>query len=268
VGVLDKRNAAGTGQEAPIWTELQAKASAFYSPVYASNTTWYWNGNDAIMLAKGTASNPNAPSTVLVDVFGKIGQDPNNTITGTNGWSSIAPYNMTSNNPLDRSITENHSMIRKATVLIGKNSPAEVFGSGYVFDPLLQYDSIPPMVYMFDPITGDTIYQADGVTPRTTGNWESLGSHVCNCNPDASVKEVSDLKVTIYPNPSNGIFTIVGTESLSTIVVVNALGSVVKSIKPNSKSEIIIDLNGNAGVYFLKMITVSGESLTKRVIVK
>lgn len=267
VGVLDKRVSSGTGNEAPIWDELEAKADGFYSPIYNDNKTWYWNGNDCVMLAKGSASNPNAINTVLVDFFGKDGQNPENAGAGTLGWSSVAPYDFTSGNPLDRIVTEDHSMIRKATVLKGKNSAAEVFGGSYVFNPLLEYDSIPALIAKTDPITGDIIYQIDGVTPQWEGNWSSLGWHDCNCAP-ASLDEVSKSNISIFPNPSNGIFAIKGIDGISSIEVVNSLGQTVQSINSNINSMVKIDLSNRKGVYFVKLMDETGDLITKKVIIK
>ena len=270
VGVLDKRDPSGTDLEAPVWDELQDKADAFYSPVYNTNRTWYWNGNDCIMLAKGSASNPQAFGTVLVDFFGKDGQDPENTNLETLGWSSVAPYNMTAaegGNTTDRVVTEDHSMIRKPNVMVGKNSLAEVLGSGYVFNPLLQYDSIPALVVRLDEVTGDTLYQADGVTPQWTGNWDSLGEHDCECNP-LSVDEVKAEKVSIYPNPSTGEFYIKGLANVQTVSVINALGQQVLQVENNTQTVIAVDLTNRRGVYFVKLTDKSGTTITKRIIVK
>lgn len=270
VGVLDKRNPAGTDQEAPIWDELEEKADAFYCPVYNTSNAWYWNGNDCIMLAKGSASNPQAPGTILVDFFGKDGQDPENTVMGTNGWSSVAPYNMTAaqgGNTTDRVVTEDHSMIRKPNVMVGKNNILEVLDGSYVFNPLLQYDSIPALVPRIDEVTGDTLYQMDGVTPQWTGNWESLGWHDCDCNPLA-VDEVKAENVSIYPNPSTGEFFIKGLANVQTVSVINALGQEVLNVNNNTQTVIAVDLTNRRGVYFVKLTDKSGTTVTKRIIVK
>lgn len=269
VGVLDKRNPNGTGNEQPIWDELEARADAFFSPVYNDNKTWYWNGNDCVMLAKGNASNPQAASTVLVDFFGKEGQDPDIVSTGTTteGWSTVAPYNNTSGAPGDIPVTNRHSLIRKAYILKGKNSITEILGSSYVFNPLLEYDSIPALIPKTDPVTGNIIYQQDGVTPQWEGNWSSLGWHWCDCAP-ASLNEVEKATVSIYPNPSNGSFVITGLEGIKSIQVVNSLGQNVQTIDSNINSFIKIDLSGKKGVYFVKSIDNSGELLTKKVIIK
>lgn len=266
VGVLDKRDENGTGNETPIWEELEALADGFYTPVYNDNQTWYWNGNDCVMLAKGNASNPNSPSTVLVDFFGKDGQNPENTTAGTNGWSSVAPYTYTSGNPMDRIVTEDHSMIRKTTVLKGKNSAAEVFGPSYVFNPLLEYDSIPALIPRIDPVTGDTLYQQDGVTPQWDGNWGTLGWHFCNCAPDAGIEDKTIANVLIYPNPSEGTFTLKG--DFETVAVVNMLGQVVANFSKNIGDDLTITLNEQAGVYLVKVSNQNGASTTKRIIIK
>jgi hypothetical protein len=80
VAVLDKRNPLGTGQEAPVWDSLQARADGFYCPNFADNSALYWNGNDAIILGKGILPSDsslviNSLSVIgfqIVDVFGKI----------------------------------------------------------------------------------------------------------------------------------------------------------------------------------------------------
>ena len=54
VAVLEKLDTAGTGQEAPVWDSLQVRADGFYCPVYNTSNAFYWNGNDAVVLAKGT----------------------------------------------------------------------------------------------------------------------------------------------------------------------------------------------------------------------
>ncbi len=264
VAVLDKQDPNGTGQEAPVWDSLQAKADGFYCPVYNTTNAFYFNGNDALVLAKGTVAN--LQNAVLVDVFGKIGQDPVNAAAGTNGWSSIAPYNMTSGNPNDKVVTEDHSMIRKANVLVGKNSPAEVFGGTYVFNPLLQYDSIPAVIPRTDG-AGNIIYQQDGVTPQWEGNWESLGSHTCNCAP-LSVKKIETENVLIYPNPTEGVITFRNIENYTEILVFNSLGQKIDSINTNSKSVLNYNLGDRTGVYMIKLTDAKGNQVTKRIIVK
>lgn len=236
VGVVDLRDPAGSGQTAPIWADLEAKGDAFYSPDYALNSTWYWNGDDAIALAKGTTASP--MTAILVDVFGKIGEDP-----GT-AWTTIAPYTEAAGGPF---VTSNHSLIRKSSIQKGVTNPAITS-----FNALAEYDSIPALI---------------NVGGNDVGNWASLGSHTCACAP-ASVSELANSNVSIYPNPSTGEFVIKGMNDITSLVVVNSLGQVVESVNNNSKSIVKLDLSNRKGVYFVKLTDNTGSVTTKKVIIK
>lgn len=239
VGVLDKQDPMGTGNEAPVWDDLAAKADGWYSPNYDLNKTWYWNGNDAVVLAKGTTSDIN--NAILVDVFGKIGENPG----PDSGWSSLFPYN----NENGDIVTQDHSMIRKANVLHGQTNPTISY-----FDPLAEWDSIPPVI--FDQMLGYNV-----------GNWESLGSHDCDCN-SLNVEETTFTpEVMIFPNPTSGNFTIGNVAGYEKIEIVNALGQSVKTIN-NPTNIVNVSLNGYKGLYLVNLIAADGEKLTRRVILK
>ncbi len=69
-------------------------------------------------------------------------------------------------------------------------------------------------------------------------------------------------KVTVYPNPSNGIININTTQN-ATVVVYNAIGSVVSSSVTNNNS-LTIDLNNQAkGIYFVRIVTNDGIVVEK-----
>ena len=257
VGVVNLVDPLGTGQTEPIWDSLEARADGFYSPDYNTNSTFYWNGDDAILLLKGTlTSTPTQtlvsiiPALSIVDIFGKIGEDP-----GVS-WTSLSPFTGTSG--VD--VTLNHSLIRKSTVLKGVTNDEITY-----FNPLAEYDSIPPVTYVI--ANGDTIRNTD-LSPKLFGNWFSLGSHECNCTP-AKINEIAKENIiSIYPNPSNGIFYVKGMNDYSIIEVYNSLGQQIQLIDNNSKSIVSIDLNNVKGVYLLRLINENGKQVTKRVIVK
>ncbi|MCF8459760.1 MAG: lamin tail domain-containing protein [Flavobacteriales bacterium] len=113
--VVDKRNASGTGLEAPVDMALQAVADTFVNPTYVqSNSPFYFNGDDAVPLIKGDG-------TVLVDLVGKIGEDPGTAWSDANGswW------------------TTKHTLIRKSTILKG-----DIDGLND-FLPEVEWDSLP-----------------------------------------------------------------------------------------------------------------------------
>jgi hypothetical protein len=82
--------------------------------------------------------------------------------------------------------------------------------------------------------------------------------------------ELTENSFEVYPNPSNGIFTIQPNFEKPTdanIKIFNTLGEIVKAmdLKQVSNSKIEINLDNAAGLYFLEMKTNSGSS-TKKII--
>ncbi|MFA7273909.1 MAG: lamin tail domain-containing protein [Crocinitomicaceae bacterium] len=267
VAVLDKRDSLGTGQEAPVWDSLQARADGFFAPVYNTSSSFYWNGDDCIVLLKGTlTSNPTQvvatiPGMTVIDIFGKIGEQPTNASGGTSsptgGWSTASPYNGGTNGVI---VTVDHSLIRKSSVKKGVVNPAIS-----VFNPLAEYDSIPAVIVRLDA-NGDTIFGTVSGNPILDGNWASLGYHACDCNP-LSVSEKTQDVLAIYPNPSNGTFNVKGLKGIETISVFNTLGQKVESIHLDGKTTSSFELS-QKGVYFVHFVYANGEKTTKKVIVK
>jgi hypothetical protein len=268
VGVIEKLDPMGTGQEAPVWDSLQAKADGFYCADYNTSNAWYWNGNDALLLAKGTL--PASPTTVinatnvtgfaLVDVFGKIGENPANetgTSSGNNGaWSTQFPYST----GLGVLLTKDHSLLRKPTILKGQTSNPSFF------DPLLEWDSIPPVIVRLDA-NGDTLFGMSG-NPILDGNWSSLGVHECDCNTIA-LNPATKASPSIYPNPSSGLVFVNTQNEIRKIQVVSALGQLVKEINVSAaQPNVEINLHDYQGVYFLRMTSISGQQSLHKVIIR
>ncbi|MFT6281314.1 MAG: hypothetical protein ACJA0U_001441, partial [Salibacteraceae bacterium] len=90
-------------QEAEVWDSLQARADEFYCPDYNTSNAFYWNGNDAVVLAKGSIGD--IANAQLIDLFGKIGEDPGI------AWTSDFPYTGAGDE-----VTKDHSLIRKPGV--------------------------------------------------------------------------------------------------------------------------------------------------------
>ena len=106
VAVLQKLDPLGVGQEAPVWDSLQSRADGFYCPDYAVSNCFYWNGNDAVMLAKGTL--PSTAATLInaanvtgfqiIDLLGKIGD------TDLNFFEDLFPLDPLSADILTKSL--------------------------------------------------------------------------------------------------------------------------------------------------------------------
>jgi len=112
--VVDKRDPNGTGFDEPVDLELQAVADTFVNPVYVqSDSPFYFNGDDAVPLIKGTDE--------LLDLVGRIGEDPGTAWSDQNGtWWTV-----------------DKTLIRKQSVLIGDSDGLDEFL------PEVEWDSLP-----------------------------------------------------------------------------------------------------------------------------
>ena len=90
-------------------------------------------------------------------------------------------------------------------------------------------------------------------------------------NGAAAIDEEVAESISVYPNPTNGMFTVgLGTiEGKATCQIVNINGSIIETreVNADSNSEIVFDCNVNSGVYFVRII--SGNNVwTKRVVIE
>ncbi|MEX1193300.1 MAG: lamin tail domain-containing protein [Brumimicrobium sp.] len=243
VAVLDKRDPNGNGLEQAVWDSLQEKADGFYCPVYADNRSMYFNGNDAVVLAKGNVSD--LSNITLVDLFGRRGQDPDDEGgTDYDGWTTQFPFV-----GVGVVVTTDHSLIRKSTIKKG------VVTNPTHFDALLEWDSIPPVIN--DPNSGNLI-----------GNWSTLGWHECECDPESSIKEETTLAISIYPNPSeSGTFNITSENGIEELTVFNAVGQNILT-ENNLSTVSTFKVGAKTGVYLVNIRTKDNKVLSRRVIVK
>ncbi len=106
-------------------------------------------------------------------------------------------------------------------------------------------------------IAGDTLQQ---ITITTTGNYRVLVSDANGCTDTSAAFNVTSVGLNnvlgstefkLYPNPTNGHFTIEWSEGTAEIQIVNALGQI---ILPTVKAETKMDMDLQdyaAGVYFV-----------------
>ena len=133
---LDKRDPDGEGYETPLWNgwyvftdsisglldsvytpedDLMSRVDLFICPNYEDGTM-YFNGNDAVTLETSSGD--------IIDVFGKIGEDPGE------AWGDEN----------DTYWTKDQTLVRKASVTGGfLYDPTQP----YSFDPTLEWDSLP-----------------------------------------------------------------------------------------------------------------------------
>ena len=78
-----------------------------------------------------------------------------------------------------------------------------------------------------------------------------------------SLTEAGEYGVKLYPNPSNGNFTISTSETIESIEILNVMG---QAVAVSSDANINITLS--AGTYFVKVVTAEGNSYIEKMIVK
>lgn len=119
-----------------------------------------------------------------------------------------------------------------------------------------------------------------GVMPVTSSSKDSLSCMgycdtlyypnygVGYCGVFLEVNETdNDTEISIYPNPSSGIFTVSSSLSLSSIEVYNVLGEkVYSSLITNNQTTINLS-QAPKGIYFVR-VTAEGKSYSQKVVIK
>jgi len=126
----------GNGQLDSVWVD-NAYWSVPVDPIFYSllgnhcngdydeNSTFYFNGDDAMTLEKGG---------IIIDIFGKVGEDPGK------AWTDDATAGYTDANG-GTWWTKRQTLVRKASVKQG------VSVNPILFNPTLEYDSLPDATY-------------------------------------------------------------------------------------------------------------------------
>lgn len=234
--VIDKRNPAGTGQEAPVWDELDSIGSLpgnlFLCPDYVVSEAMYFNGDDAVAL-ETTAG-------VIIDLIGKIGEQPVNASGGTSsptgGWTDVAPYNTGQGN----FYTVDQTLVRKF------NIKQSVTVNPSAFNPAAEWDRF------------------------NANTFSNLGSHSCECNPASVNEPLTDRGILFFPNPVNtGSLTVKAASDISSVEISNVLGHVVFSHTYTNNYEVNIELPEIvSGIYIVKVNFESYHRVTKKIAVK
>jgi len=76
----------------------------------------------------------------------------------------------------------------------------------------------------------------------------------------SSVNEIGTENISVYPNPTKGIFFIKGfnTENIKKISICNANGKIIQELKPNSENQEINLQHAASGIYFIRITNRNG----------
>jgi predicted extracellular nuclease len=181
----------------------------------------YFNGNDAMTIEK---------NGVIVDIFGKIGEDP-----GT-AWTDVAPYTGTTGTWW----TKDHTLQRKSSVHQGVTvNPA-------LFDVTAEYDSLP------------------------NNTWTGLGTHTCSCPTGINEIDNTISIVVYPNPADNNVFNVSTSESIETIQVYNVVGQQVLTQKGNKGLKSMSVETGNLikGVYVVKVMFANNKTTVAKLTIK
>jgi hypothetical protein len=131
-----------------------------------------------------------------------------------------------------------------------------------------------PFNYLWSP-GGQTTQSVSGLLPGcytvtvTDATLENVSSEACVTFSTKLNEKTLTSGLSIYPNPSNGIFNLLSETILNKldIVVVNLLGQTVISETANHTNQIIIDLGkASKGIYYAKVTSNEGTKLFKLIL--
>jgi len=209
VFVIANGQTTGTSTSPACSPALQALADQL-DGAYPAPT--YMNGNDAIVLFK---------NTTIIDILGKTGDA---SMTTAYGWSASFPYDGSAGDPI---WTENHTLVRKASVMQGVTTNPSVF----IVDT--QWDSL------------------------SVNTWTGLGTHTCNCPTITGIAEANQhvTSIIIYPNPAdNSHFNISAGEAIVKIEVYNVVGQQLIAQNGNNDTKAVVETGTlPKGVYLVKV---------------
>ena len=130
----------------------------------------------------------------------------------------------------------------------------------------------PIYTYLWQPIIGNT----PSISNLPVGCYTCTVTDANGCSVIATTcisfgtkldEAQASNSILIYPNPSNGIFTISATTDNLEITIINTLGQTVKTETMKNSNQMTIDFSKmSKGVYYLKGKTINGTKLFKLII--
>lgn len=103
--------------------------------------------------------------------------------------------------------------------------------------------------------------------PAGTGA-QTLGGTYVPCTD--GIKTISSALdgISVYPNPSTGLYTVTNAQNATSLTVTDALGRLLQSSVINGQPELMVNLSGEeSGVYFFKFTSDKGSEVKKVILV-
>ena len=262
-----------------IYNDLPSVADAGDDQSVCENTT-YLEGNTPVLGTGTWSTNGNATITDI--------NDPNPEVTNLDVGDNIFTWeiaNSTCETSSDDVIINYENVVAdfdatpetqtwpNSTVFIENNSADTYisyhweFGNG---DALIQNEYLEYFEYSYF----DYGFGTYTITLTVTGdNCDASTEQTITILDEVNIKTTENSLLQIFPNPSNGIFTINFNSQIqnltnSQIVIANINGQVIYKSNINSKTINTIDLsNYPSGIYILKLIS-EDENIYRKIIIE
>jgi len=186
------------------------------------------------------------------------------TVTG-----SIGSCNSTSKNATVTVIASPTLTASSNNTIICTGSTATITATGnatsYTWSPAGSLSSSTGSVVAASP-TVTTTYTVTGTLGSCTAAT-SVTQNVSLCTGIANI--VSSDEANVFPNPSNGVFTLAYGTTIDevNVTIINALGQTVKTETAKNINQLSVDLTKmSKGVYYLKASTKDGSKLFKLIL--
>jgi PKD repeat protein len=136
------------------------------------------------------------------------------------------------------------------------------------YTDLTPWDSVRYMIEI-DHANGCVISSKNPVPMATNLNSSRSNVYRMNGNVTHAGNYSDELFGFVYPNPSNGVFTVgVNNPEIFSVKVFNVLGEVIRSMTSTGKNKITVDLSRESrGVYYVQL-SAQGKMTTKKIIIK
>jgi hypothetical protein len=246
---LDKvasANACGAADELEV-----DYASPSVSAASPPTTTSYWAGNGAYNVNNWGAAQIDFSAYTHFEFKVKYtGSNPENKLVITLIDSGATAGNTTDGIdgvPIEVTGTEAATCITKSIAL---STIAGSTGINFETISLLQF-----------AIDGFAWHDDDAIEGSGTGTFYVDDIRLTNGTTSSVANSASAEAFTVSPNPSNGLFTVNGSNEINTIVVSDALGNIVLTSSSNQ-----VDLSTQpTGLYFLTITTNNNNITVKKV---
>jgi len=248
---IDKHTPIEIGVGSNNWMRIYVGSSTSMA-IKTDGTLWSWGNGGYGTLGNGSGANVLIPTQVGTATWTSISMGFAHVI-GKKTDATLWSWGLNSDGQLgDGTTTNKFSPIYLATTNVG------LIAAGY-YHSVVTTTNGTGAIYTF----GDNQYgQIGNGTTDLTG--APVAPTAINC-PASLANESFDANIiSLYPNPSNGIFTINSIEKLKQVIAFDVLG---KEIEVNSISNNQFSIN-TKGIYFLKIISDNAKITNKKIIIE